>query len=175
VTRTSSIVIQPATPAAPVISPSPGSYKLPQLISIFSAEPDAILYYVVNDGRPTRYKAPFPLRGMDTVQAVVIVEAEGQFLESPVAWATYRAEVPPPEPPVLSPAGGTFRAPQIVTLKPVTPGASLFYSINRASAQRYTAPITLAADATIEAVAIGSMGSVCSESPVVVGAFKFLP
>lgn len=164
-----------AAPKAPILSPSPGKYKLPQLISIFSADPDAILYYAVNNGAPKRYKRPFPLMGVDTIQTVAIVPANGKYVESPVATATYCAEAPPPEPPVLSPGGGTFKRPQIVTLTPVTPGAAIYYSVNGELAERYTGPIMLTADATIQAVAIGSFGSLYAESPVVIGTFKILP
>ena len=162
-------------PEAPSLSPSPGKYKLPQLISIFSGEPDAIIYYAVNNGAPKKYKGPFPLKGIDTVQAVAIVSADGKYLESPVASATYQPELPPPAPPLLSPGGGTFKRPQIVTLTPVTPGAAIYYSINGEQAERYTGPIMLTADATIQAVAIGSMGSLYAESAVVIGDFKILP
>ena len=166
---------QRSTPKAPVLSPSPGKYKLPQLISIFSGEPDAILYYAVNNGAPKKYKGPFPLRGVDTIQAVAIVSEDGKYLESPVATATYCAEAPPPEPPLLYPASGTFKRPQIITLTPVTPGAAIYYSINGELAERYTGPIMLSADAKIQAVAIGSFGSLYAESPVVIGEFKILP
>lgn len=169
------ISIQPSAPAAPVLSPAPGKYKLPQLVSIFSAAPDALLYYAVNQGSPTRYTGPFPLRGSDTIEAVAIVEVDGRYLESPVAIAAYHAEAPPPEPPIVSPAGGTFPAPQTVTIKPAAAGVTLYYSVNREMAQRYSGPITIATDAIVEAVAIGNFGSLFAESAVVIASFKILP
>ena len=162
-------------PAAPIVSPSSGRYMLPQLISIFSSDPDATIYYVVNYGPPTKYTAPIPLRGADTIQAVAIVESNGKYLESPVAVARYTAVAPPPAPPVMSPAGGTFRSPQTVIIQPATTGSTIYYSVNGEAAQRYTGPITVAAKATIQAVAIGNFGALFAESPVVIGDFEILP
>jgi len=161
-------------PEAPTLSPGPGQYKLPQLISIVSATPGAILYYAINDGAPRKYTKPFPLRGSGTIEAVAIIESNGTYVESPVVTASYTAIVPPPPPPVLSPAGGTFTSPQRVAIQSASAGETVYYSINGGAAQRYTEPIRVAASATIEAVAIGSFGSLFAESPVVIGAFEIL-
>jgi len=162
------------SPDIPHLSPAPGNYKLPQLITISDATPDAMIYYAVNDGPPTKYTKPFPLRGSDTIHAVAIVEANGKYLESPVVIACYNAVVPPPAPPVLSPTGGSFRSPLAVTIRQTTAGVTVYYSVNGGLAQRYTGPITVVANATIEAVAIGSFGSLFAESTVVRGSFRIV-
>ncbi len=167
----STIVIGSTGPAAPVFSPAAGYYKLPQKITLTESTPGAIVYYVINGGSPIKYTVPFALTGSDTIQAVAIVPANGSYTESPVVSASYDTLNPPPAAPVLSPAGGTFTSPQTVTISDVTAGVSLYYVINGGSPIKYTVPFTVSANATIQAVAVGFVGSSYAESAIVTSSF----
>ncbi|MGA2650013.1 MAG: chitobiase/beta-hexosaminidase C-terminal domain-containing protein [Terracidiphilus sp.] len=60
--------------------------------------------------------------------------------------------------PTFSPAGGTFTSAQTVTLSDSTTGASIYYTTNGStptqSSTLYSAPITVSATTTIEAIAV---------------------
>ena len=63
-------------------------------------------------------------------------------------------------PPVFAPAAGTYAKAQKVALSSATAGAAIYYTINRtaptAASTRYTAPISVAASETIEAIAVSA-------------------
>jgi glucosylceramidase len=62
--------------------------------------------------------------------------------------------------PALSPAPGTYTAPQNVTLSDATPGASIYYSTNGSTpttaSTLYSTPIAISASTTLEAIAVAS-------------------
>lgn len=167
----SSLTIANSGPAAPVFSPAPGFYTLPQLITITDTTPGAIIYYVLNEKAPVKYTQPFALTGSDTIQAVAIVPASGGYTESPVVLAAYDTTNPPPATPMISPAGGTFTGPQPVTITDTTAGVTLYYSVNGGSPQKYSVPVNVGVNETIQAVAIGSFGTSYSESAVATASF----
>lgn len=60
--------------------------------------------------------------------------------------------------PVFSPPGGTYAEPQTVTLTSSTGGASIFYTMDgsapTSSSTRYESPLTVSANATVNAIAV---------------------
>ena len=62
--------------------------------------------------------------------------------------------------PAISPAAGTYTSAQSVELSDATPGATIFYTTNGSapttSSAQYTAPISVSASQTIEAIAVAS-------------------
>lgn len=59
--------------------------------------------------------------------------------------------------PVIKPAAGTYYAPIEVSITSLTPGATIYYTLNgsdpTAASVLYTAPFTLSSDATVKAIA----------------------
>lgn len=66
---------------------------------------------------------------------------------------------PAPAVPVISPLGGTYTAPQQVTLTEATPGAYIYYLINGGKAVRYSGPITVSASESILAIGVAFGGA----------------
>lgn len=87
---TGTYVIQAPSIAAPLISPSGGSYTSSQTVSITPPVPGAIIYYTTDGSAPTaaskQYTTPFTLISSQTVKAVAVVSGVGQ---SDVATAVY--------------------------------------------------------------------------------------
>ena len=72
-----------------------------------------------------------------------------------------RAQGTPAAPamPTISPLGGTYTTPQVVTLTESTPGAYIYYLINGANPTRYTGPITVSASETLLAIGVAFGGA----------------
>src|ERR1035438_183699 len=68
-----------------------------------------------------------------------------------------------PVTPTFSPAGGTYTSAQTVTISTTTPSATIYYTTNGAtpttSSPIYSGPITVAANETVEAIAVVKGGS----------------
>ena len=69
-----------------------------------------------------------------------------------------RAHAAPAATPSFSPAGGTYYAPQTVTMSDSTPGASIYYTSDGSTpttgSTLYTGPISVPTTRTIKAIAI---------------------
>jgi hypothetical protein len=153
--------------ATPVISPAAGTYTSSQIVSISDATAGAILYYTTNGTTPNTssavYSAPITISATETVK--VIASATG-YATSAVATAAY-VITPPAAAPTFSPVAGTYASSQTVTLSDATVGATIYYTINgtvpTTSSTLYSAPITVGASETLNAVAIATGYSI---SPV---------
>ena len=78
--------------------------------------------------------------------------------------------------PTFFPLGGTFKGPHSVVLETASPGATIYYitgsTMPTTSSTKYTAPITLSATTTINAIAVESGDT---PSPVASATFTILP
>jgi uncharacterized repeat protein (TIGR03803 family) len=147
------------TPTArPVISPVAGTYATPKTITIADADSGAEIYYTTNGSTPTttstKYAAPFKLPASATVKAIAIAAGHSS---SSVASAAYTIETPAAKP-VFSPAAGTYKAAQTVTLADTTKGAVIYFTTNgttpTTSSTKYTAAIAVKATETLKAIAV---------------------
>ena len=85
--------------AAPVFSPSAGTYTVPQSVTIIEAAPHATVYYTTNGTTPTttsaKYTAPITVSATQTIKAFAVATG---YADSPVASAAYT--ITPVIPPV---------------------------------------------------------------------------
>jgi hypothetical protein len=146
-----------ATVAAPTFSPSGGTYTAPQTVTLSTTTPGASINYTLDGSRPSEtagivYSAPITISGTTTVKAIAYATG---LTDSTVATATYTIKAVAP---TFSPAGGTYTAPQMVTLSSANSGASINYTLDGTAPSDtagtvYTAPITISGTTTVKAIA----------------------
>jgi LysM repeat protein len=154
---TAAYSIAPILPA-PVLSPSPGTYSTTQTVTINDATSGTTIYYTTDGTTPSSssdiYSAPIVVSASETVQAIA---AETGYNNSPVAGGTYTIAALLPTP-VFSLASGTYSSTQSVTISDATAGTTIYYTTNgttpTTSSTVYSAPITVSATETLEAIAV---------------------
>jgi Chitobiase/beta-hexosaminidase C-terminal domain/Legume lectin domain len=148
-----------STAATPVISPNGGPVSTPtQTVTITSATTTAAIYYTLDGSTPTTastlYTGPFSISTDTTVNAIATA---ANYLQSAVSTATFTFASQTPTP-TFTPAAGTYTGAQTVTITDADTNAGIYYTTNgstpTASSTLYTAPITVSASETINAIAI---------------------
>jgi hypothetical protein len=148
---------QPA--ATPVISPATGTYTSAQTVAITDATSGSTIYYTVDGSQPTasstQYAAPFTVSTTTTVNAIATAP---NFAQSATATSVITInQQSPAATPVISPATGTYTAPQTVTITDTTSGSTIFYTVDgsqpTASSTQYTAAFTVSTTTTVKAIA----------------------
>ena len=145
--------------AAPIISPSGGTYTSAQTVTISTTTPGTTIYYTTNGSTPSiysnRYTGPFTVERTSMVRAIA---AGGGYSSSGVVTETYTINLPAATP-TLSPSGGTYTSSQTVTIRTVTPGTTIYYTIDGSIpsiySSRYTGPFTVGRTMTVLAIATG--------------------
>ncbi|WP_263360177.1 chitobiase/beta-hexosaminidase C-terminal domain-containing protein [Acidicapsa ligni] len=145
---------------APVISPSGGTFNGPQTVTITSASPNALIFYSTNGLQPnangTRYTVPITVSASEKIIAMA---TETGFTQSAFVTAVFTISNVAATP-TFAVAGGTYATAQSVAISDTTPGAAIHYTTNgstpTASSAAYTAPITVSATETLQAIAIAS-------------------
>jgi hypothetical protein len=141
----------------PVLNPAGGSFPLSVQVTITDSVATAAIYYTTDGSTPTlsstRYTGPITVTKTTTIKA--IAQAAG-FQTSGVTSGTYTIQVAPP---TFSPPGGTYGAPQSVTLT-ATSGATIYYTTDGSTpttaSTLYTAAISVTRSMTIKAMATAS-------------------
>jgi hypothetical protein len=148
------------TASVPVISPAAGQYGGPVTVTFTSTTPSASIYYTINGATPTTsstlYAGPFTVSTSETVKAFASYTGY-----SPSAVASTAYTIVPgvaTATPTFSLSAGTYHSAQTVAITDTTPGAVIYYTVNGAapttSSNKYTAPITINAAVTVQAVAL---------------------
>ena len=158
--HTAQIVVAVLATAAPVFSPAGGSYTAVQQVALSDSTPGSAIYYTTNGADPTtsstRYSRAIPVSATTTLKAIAVAS---NALPSPIVAATYALKLTAAAP-VFSPAAGTYTTGQSVTITDATPNATIYYTTNGAtpttSSTKYTGAISVAASATVKAVAIAT-------------------
>jgi hypothetical protein len=158
--------IAPTLPS-PSFSPTPGSYKGTQTVTISSPTSGGVIYYTINGTMPNLTSAVYsgPMSVSTSVSIIANVAGVPGYSTSGPVRGTY--VLPPPAAPVvapsLSPAGGTYTTGLAVTIAGATAGTAIYYTtdgtIPTTSSELYTGPVVIpavAATETINAIAVAN-------------------
>ena len=145
--------------AAPTFSPAAGAYTGVQSVTIADATPGATIYYTTNGTTPTTsstvYSGPITVSSSETLEAIAAATGD---TNSAVATAAYTISAGTLPAPTFSPAAGTYTTAQTVTISDTTTGTTIYYTTNgttpTTSSAVYSAPITVSASETLEAIAV---------------------
>jgi beta-glucanase (GH16 family) len=151
------------TAATPAFSPAAGTYTSAQTVTISDATAGATIYYTTNGTTPTTastvYSGAISVGASETIEA--IATASG-YTTSAAGTAAYTINItlPTAATPTFSPAAGTYTSAQTVTISDSTTGAKIYYTTNGTTpitaSALYSAPITVSATETVEAIAAAS-------------------
>ena len=142
----------------PVVTPNGGTFIGSQQVSLSSTTSTASIYYTLDGSLPTvssnLYTAPFTITSATTVRA--IASAPG-YLQSAVTTVFFQPSTQAP-PVTVSPAAGTYKTLQVVTLSDEDPNATIYYTLDGStpstSSTRYTRSITISSSKVINAFAV---------------------
>ena len=162
------------TPADPTFGVVAGTYLPTQTITLACATTGANIYYTTDGSEPsnsngTLYTAAFtlPSVGIYTVKAIAV--SSGGTKYSSVVSRTYTIEEATPADPTFSPAAGTYKAAQSITISCATSGAVIHYTTDgttpTASSPTYSSAISLSTNGTytVKAIAVSSGGTKTSD------------
>ncbi len=141
--------------APPVLSPKPGTFVGSQKVTLSDATAGAAIYYTTNGSTPTvnstKYEGPITIAVTETLHAIAIASGDAA---STVTSGTYTIDAAAP---VFSPAGGTYPAPQSVSITDATAGAAIYFTTNGSTpttnSARYSGPIKVGVNETLKAIA----------------------
>jgi len=144
---------------APVFDPPAGEYADAQAVAISTASPGASIRYTVDGSTPdessgTLYTVPVAVAESLTLKAVAFGTG---YRPSAVASGAYVIGFNVVAP-TFSPAPGTYQDPQDIAISTTTANAAIRYTTDGSTPTEtagalYTAPVRLAASATLKAVA----------------------
>lgn len=150
--------IQAATPS---FSPSAGSYVGAQIVTLSDDTNRARIYYTTDGTTPTtsstRYSSAITVSSTETIKAIATASV---YATSPVNSAAYTITSTPATP-TFSPAAGTYKTPQLVTISDSSLNATIYYTVTNGttgttpttSSTAYTGAITVGSTQTLEAIA----------------------
>jgi len=149
----------PATVADPQISPPPGTYTDTSLtVTLQTATANATMRYstertqIFNSSYPV-YTGPFQIDHNSKIQ---VRGSLAGMADSAVVTAEYHFKLPTP---AISPAGGNFGGPVVVTLACANPHSAIYYTLDGSSpanqANLYKSPILISRTATLKVQAVG--------------------
>ncbi|HEY4215059.1 MAG TPA: chitobiase/beta-hexosaminidase C-terminal domain-containing protein [Steroidobacteraceae bacterium] len=149
--------------ATPTFAPAAGTYTSAQSVTLSDTSPGASIYYTTDGTTPTTlsavYTGPIAVGSTQTIKA--IATASG-FTTSAVASAKYTINITLPKAvtPTFTPSAGAYGSTQNVALSDLTPGATIYYTIDGSTPSTastvYTGSITVSSTQTIKAIAAAS-------------------
>ena len=156
-TATSLITIG-QTAATPVISPATGSYTSPQTVTITDSTSGSSIFYTLDGSQPTasstKYAGSFTISNTTTIHAIATAP---NLSTSGTASSVITIPQSAAATPVIAPSTGSYSSPQTVTISDSTSGSSFFYTLDGSqptpSSTKYSAPFTVSASTTINAIA----------------------
>jgi hypothetical protein len=147
--------------AAPVFSPSAGTYTSAESVSISSATSGALIRYTTDGSTPsetagTSYSGPILVSATTSFNAIAY---ESGFADSAVTSATYKIGSLPQQvaAPTFSPASGTYTSAQSVSISSATSGALIRYTTDGSTPSEtagtsYSGPVNISAATTLNAI-----------------------
>lgn len=151
---------------APVAVPSGGSYTTAQTVALTSGTGGATIHYTTDGSTPTAgstvYSTPIAISANTTLKAVAMKSGMTGSAAMTSIYSITTTPLPDPSAssPVAVPGSGSFSSAQSVTLSSGTSGASIYYTTDGSTptsgSTLYSTPITISANTTLKAVAMGS-------------------
>ena len=131
--------------ATPTFSPAPGVYGANQSVKIACATSGATIRYTTDGTEPTASSRAYSKPIAVTASTTLIAKAfKAGLAGSTAATAFYTLKVATPS---LTPAGGSYTTPQLVTVATTTSGATLRYTTDgndpTEGSPAYTAPVSV--------------------------------
>jgi alpha-tubulin suppressor-like RCC1 family protein len=140
---------------SPSLSPVPGSYAGPQTVSLATVTPGATIRYTTNGLNPTPADPAGTSVLVDRSLTVKAYATRAGWTDSAVAVGSYALSLGTVATPSLSPAGGSYAAPQTVTLSCTTGGATIRYTLDGTDptfySPAYAQPIMVSTSTTVKA------------------------
>jgi hypothetical protein len=151
------------TAAAPAFSPVADTYTAAQTVTLSSTTSGAKIYYTLDGSTPTTasslYSSALAIKSSMTVSAIAVATG---YTNSSVAKGAYVIENPAAAP-TFSPGAGKYTGTQNVALASTTAGATIYYTVNGSTpttaSVKYTGPIAVTSNTTIEAIATASQST----------------
>jgi hypothetical protein len=146
--------------AAPAFSPAAGAYATDQSVTLTSSTSGVSIYYTTNGAVPTTNSAPYTgaiaVQGNGTSVTIKAIATKAGMTNSSVSSGTFTINYPVVAAPTFSPAAGTYKADQSVTLTSSTGGSSIYYTTNgdtpTTGSTPYTAPIPVQGNGTSKTI-----------------------
>jgi hypothetical protein len=146
-----------------VLSPTSGSYSAPQTITITESIPGSTIYYFATGPISTNGFVPYtgPLQittaGVESIQAYA---TETGYQQTNYVSANFTVNLPVAATPVFSPAPGTYKSTQTVTISDTTAGATIYYTTDgsqpTSASAVYSAPVAVSSTETLKAIAVAT-------------------
>ena len=153
--RSSAYVIKVAPP---VLSPGPGTFTAPQVVTASSATPDAALHYTVNGVEPTEEGAVRCRVGgvtLDRSMNFKVRAFKSGLTASDTVGGNYGFAFPQVSAPTLAPSPGAYAETQLVTLEDSDAEATIRFTLDGSDpgfrSRIYASPILVDADTEIRA------------------------
>ncbi len=151
--------------ATPTFTPASGtSFSSTLSVSIADTTAGAAIYYTTDGSTPTTgsqlYSGPFTISASTTVNAIATASGYSQSTQGSASY-TYSPVTPVAATPTFSPASGTsFSSTLSVSIADTTAGAAIYYTTDGSTpttgSQLYSAPFTISASTTVNAIATAS-------------------
>ena len=158
--------------AAPMFTPAGGTYTSTQSVTLADSTSGATIYYTTDGSTPTTsskvYSAPISVAATTTINAIAVATG---YSASTLSSAVYTIDLLPAAAPAFTPVPGIYTSGQSVTIADITSGATIYYTTDGStpttSSKVYSAPISVAARTTVNAIATASGYSTSAESTAV--------
>src|SRR5262249_16481651 len=142
----------------PTFGVAAGTYSVDQTVMLRSATPSATIHYTTNGTDPNESDPAVASGDSVVVSAPATLKARAYAAgtaPSDVTSVIYAFKVATP---TMTPAGGTYSEPQLVTLATVTTGAEIHYTVDgsdpTAGSPLYAAPIAVNSNLTLKALGL---------------------
>jgi hypothetical protein len=149
----------------PTFSPVSGSYVGPQTVTISDTSSGVTIYYTTNGTAPSTsspvYGSAITVSANETVQAIA---ASSGLSASAIGSAAYTIQASTP---TFSPVAGNYGVTLTVTISDATPSSAIYYTTDgstptypvTSTTQLYSAPISVPATVTLNAIATAAGNS----------------
>ncbi len=148
------------TVPVPQFSPVAGTYSTAQLVNIYDITPSATIHYTTDGSIPTTtspvYVGPVVVAANETIRALATAPSLTRSVTAAAAYSIGKVVATP----TFSLPPGSYTSTQAVAISDITPGTTIYYTLNGATpttaSTKYTKAIAVASTETVKAMAVAS-------------------